>query len=79
MVIAESSFLPAVPGSADPSEWNRTLGQRGANTGSYGFDMPCQPVKCPIIQSQLRVKPVASVDVFLFRTIHELLSLEDDD
>ena len=54
VVIWESSVSSAVPGSADPNEWNRTLGQRGANIGSYGFDRPC-------LASQLRDRdpPVA--------------------
>lgn len=47
VVIWESSFSLAVPGSADPSEWNRTLGLREANTGSYGFDMPCLASQMP--------------------------------
>jgi hypothetical protein len=40
-LIMGSSFLPRVPESADPNEWNRILDQRGANTGSYGFYRPC--------------------------------------
>src|SRR5512133_3388331 len=46
-LIAGSSFLPGVPGSADLSEWSRIWGPGGSNTGSFGFDKPCPATQMP--------------------------------
>src|SRR5580765_1293570 len=54
VVISESSFWPEVPGSAGLSGLSRIWGPVGANTGSFGFDMPY-----PTNQSRDRDPPVA--------------------